>query len=125
MWNIFNREAENLSDAESLFKRMKVAYETQPDGTLFVPGDLDLSGRDLAKLPDLSNVIVGGNFNCENNLLTSLRGSPKEVRGDFLCGYNILLNTEGVTPKIGGGFHAEHNHLLAQNKAPQLRSPGV
>lgn len=118
MLPLFNRKADKLSETEQLFKRMKVAYEKQPDGSLFVPGDLDLSSRNLAKLPDLSNVTVGGNFNCEDNLLTSLRGSPREVKGDYNCGHNILLTRE-VTTAIGGKFICEGNAF----PVPQAGTP--
>ena len=127
MW-IFNRASEKLNETERLFKSLKVDYEKQADGTYFVPGDLTLANRDLAKLPDLSNVVVGGNFDCSNNLLTSLRGSPKEVRGDFRCDHNILLNFEGVTQAIGGRFDYGYNHLLSQDaekRAPKAGQQGL
>lgn len=50
-----------------------------------VHGDLDLSCMNLTTLPDLSSVIVQGNFNCAHNQLTSLQGSPQRVGWDFYC----------------------------------------
>ena len=60
-----------------------------------IEGDLDLSNMNLTKLPDLSKVIINGNFNCANNNLASLKGAPKEVRGSFYCYNNYLSNLKG------------------------------
>lgn len=54
-----------------------VDYIKKKDGTLIVPGNLNVSKRDMTELPDLSNVIVQGNFSCLHNKLTSLKGAPK------------------------------------------------
>ena len=59
-----------------------------PDGFV-IKGDLDLSGKGLTKLPDLSKVIVEGSFRCQNNQLTSLQGAPQEVGGKIKVDINI------------------------------------
>lgn len=57
----------------------------------------------MERLPDLSNVIVKGNFKCSYNPLRSLKGSPKKVKGDFDCSYcTNLTSLEGAPEKSGG-----------------------
>ncbi len=53
-----------------------------PEGFV-IKGDLDLSNKGLTKLPDLSKVIVEGDFDCFGNQLTSLEGAPQKVGGDI------------------------------------------
>jgi hypothetical protein len=75
-----------LSEAEQALKAWGIKYEKKPEGTLFVPSNLDINHRGLTKLPDLSSVIVGGNIYCFNNRFTSLEGAPtrfKELWSDF------------------------------------------
>ncbi len=51
-----------------------------------VEGNLDFSFQELTELPDLSEVIVKGNFECTHcPQLASLKGAPKEVGGYFSC----------------------------------------
>ena len=83
-----------------------------PDGFV-IKGDLDLSGKGLTELPDLSKVIVEGNFLCEHNQLTSLEGAPQEVGGDFSCSYNQLTTLQGAPQKVGGYFSCENNQLTS------------
>ncbi len=65
-----------------------VEFHKLKDGTLLVPGNLNVSNRDMKELPDLSNVVVDGNFSCLHNPLTSLKGAPK--------GFKSLVSDFGV-----------------------------
>ncbi len=78
---------------------------------LIVKGNLSYSDFGLERLPDLSEVIVMGNFSCTGNQLISLKGAPKMVIGDFNCGYNKLKTLEGCPQKIGGDFFCTGNQL--------------
>ena len=68
-------------DGRILFTQDGQEYDLNhlPDG-FEITGSIDLSGRGLTELPDLSKVVVKGNFNCSGNHLTSLEGAPKGVR---------------------------------------------
>jgi hypothetical protein len=128
---------------EKVLRKLGVAFETLPDGSLYVPGDIDLSHRKLEELPDLSNVRVGGSFFCHsnnleslqgspqiilgaffchNNCLTSLKGGPTHVGGDFSCGYNRISSLEGSPKTIGGSFMCYGNELRSLRGAPQCVS---
>jgi hypothetical protein len=106
--------------AEQFLAAMGVAFVRQNDGSLFVKDNLSLSSKRLTQLPDLSDVIVGGHFWCDNNHLTSLKGCPKEVRGDFYCYSNDLSSLKGAPHKVGGGFFCSDNQLMSLRHAPRI-----
>lgn len=83
---IFNRSSKKVKDiitpepislCEQNLKSWGVEYYKQKDGLLVVPGNLNLSNRDLTELPDFSSVVIKGNFSCMHNNLTSLKGAPR------------------------------------------------
>ena len=96
-------------------------YE-MPDGFV-VNGDLDLSGQeDLEELPDLSKVIVKGNFYCSNcHNLRTLKGSPKEVGRSFVCFCcENLTSLEGAPEQVGKEFYCFNcEHLTSLEGAPK------
>ena len=65
-------------------------------------GNLSLIKMDLVDLPaKLSNVTVGGYFDCSHNQLTSLSGTPQSVGGFFDCSNNKLTSlNEAPAPVI-------------------------
>lgn len=136
----FNSSAPPLSEPEQALKNLRVEYHKQPDGTIVVPGDINLSSKRLTQLPDLSTVIVkgsfycynnqltnlkgaprsvGGNFSCHNNQLTSLDHAPQSVRGDFYCYDDGLTSLEGAPQTVGGDFYCYNNQLTTLDHAPQ------
>lgn len=84
-----------------------------------IEGDVIITSSHLTELPDLSEVIVKGDFNCRYNDLTSLKGAPKEVWGDFNCSHNQLTSLEGAPQEVGGGFFCPYNQLTSLEGAPQ------
>jgi hypothetical protein len=104
--------------AEKILHDMGCVFSREPDGTLVVEGDLKISYRRLTELPDLSNVVVKGDFCCNDNLLSSLKGAPKAVGGDFWCQYNFLDSLEGAPKIVGHNFWCHNNHLASLEHAP-------
>ena len=84
-----------------------------------IEGDLDLSWKGLAELPDLSEVVIEGNFECHNNQLTSLKGAPELVGGAFNCRNNQLTSLEGAPQTVGGKFDCSENELTSLEGAPK------
>ena len=84
-----------------------------------IKGDLHLYHQNLTELPDLSDVVVKGNFDCFDNELTSLEGAPKEVGGNFSCFGNRLTSLEGAPKTVGGYFSCSCNQLTSLEGAPQ------
>lgn len=50
-----------------------------------IEGTVNLSYLCLTELLDISDVEVTGNFFCNNNSLTKLKGAPKTVKGNVDC----------------------------------------
>ena len=108
----------SIAEAERALLQHGVMYVHQADGTLFVPGDLDLSSKQLFKLPNLSAVHVAGNFYCYNNFLTSLEGAPHSVGRGFYCYNNSLKSLKGAPATVGGEFWCDVNQLSFLSHAP-------
>ena len=82
-------------------------YTINPDGSIEVDGDVNLSNRNLTKLK-LNFNKVSGSFYCHYNKLTTLEGCPKEVSGDFFCSFNHITSLEG--------YNGEYDKLYCNNK---------
>jgi hypothetical protein len=105
------------SEAEQALTSWGIEYERQADGTLLVPGDLDISKKGLTRLPDLSSVSVGGDFSCSNNQLTSLEGAPQSVGEYFSCANNQLTSLEGA-PRTFKTLTSDLGDFASWNEVP-------
>lgn len=85
-------------------------YSINSDESIDVNESVYLYGKYLSELPLKFNKVVGS-FDCHNNLLTSLEGSPKSVSGNFLCYENRLTNLGGSPEEVGGDFWCHENRL--------------
>lgn len=122
MTTAFSTAASPLSEAEQALMKWGVEYKKNPDGTLVVYGALDISDRELTRLPDLSSVSVMGLFSCSNNYLTSLEGSPRYVGGSYNCHNNQLTSLKGAPLEINHHFKCYNNRLASLEGAPQTVS---
>lgn len=78
--------------------------------------DLDSEGLLLHELPDLSGVIVHGDYwlsgrNCAKIL--SMRGSPEEVTGSFLMRGSAISDLTGSPRIVGETFNISYSKNLA------------
>lgn len=112
------------TEAERALIKFDIAYCKQPDGTLVVDGDLDLSDKNLTALPNLTDVIVKGSFKCCRNKLTSLKGCPQDVGKDFWCYVNELTDLEHTPKIIHGDFQAHNNKLITLKGGPEETGGG-
>jgi len=87
-------------------------------GVVNVDGSVDLSNKNLKRIP-FKFGIVTGNFYCNDNLLITLKGSPKEVGGLFACHYNQLTTLEGSPKIVKGSFDCSHNQLTTLERGPK------
>jgi hypothetical protein len=62
--------------------------------------------------------VVGEDFICNNNQLTSLEGAPQVVGEDFICNNNQLTSLEGAPQKVGWDFICNNNQLTSLEGAP-------
>ncbi len=75
-----------------------------------VTGDFNCQQNKLTTLKG-APVEVGGSFGCSSNNLKSLKHSPKLVVRDFGCSYNKLSNLIG-SPEIVHSFYCRENKIL-------------
>lgn len=108
------------SPATVALDSLNIPFVTLPDGTIYVPGDIDLSFKGLTALPPLHNVHAGSNFFCQGNQLTTLDGAPQQVDGDFHCDNNRLHTLEGAPSTLGGYLYCYNNHLISLKGAPAI-----
>ena len=85
-------------------------YTINSDGTIDVDGNVNLHDRGLTQIPfNFRNVT--GYFHCGSNLLTSLKGCPKDVGEYFYCTYNKLKNLIGGPQLVYGDYWCNYNEL--------------
>jgi hypothetical protein len=83
-----------------------------------VSGDFDCNNNQLTSLMGAPQT-VGAGFFCDNNQLTTLKGAPQSVGENFYCGDNQLTSLEGAPQSINGTFDCDNNHLTTLVGAPQ------
>jgi hypothetical protein len=110
---------QDAKNAKEFLDKLSVKYSTDKHGQIVINGDLNLSRKQLTKLPDLSNVIVKGNFYAQNNHLTTLEGAPKKVGGDFDAHHNNLTTLEGAPQEVGRAFNVSYNKLTTLEGSPK------
>ena len=93
-------------------------YTINEYGSIDVDGNVDLSNKNLTRIP-LKFRNVSGIFSCRFNQLTSLEGCPKSVGGDFYCSNNQLTSLEGCPQSVGGDFYCFNNQLTSLEGCPQ------
>ena len=85
-------------------------YVINKDGSIDVYGGVDLSNRNLDRLPLKFNK-VSNYFYCKNNNLTTLEGCPIWVGNSFHCYENKLVNLTGCPSYVGDTFYCSNNYL--------------
>ena len=94
-------------------------YIINDDMSIDVNANVNLDHNYFKKLP-LNFNYISGDFNCSNNNLISLEGSPKEVGGSFYCNINLLTSLEGAPEKVGGNFGSDINKLTSLKGVPKI-----
>ena len=84
-----------------------------------VKGDLDFLGADITELPNLSDVIVEGRFDCSYTQITSLEGAPQSVGGYFNCRKTHITSLAGAPQNVSFDFDCSGTHITSLAGAPQ------
>ncbi len=92
------------------------SYTIRDDLTVDVDGDVDISFKKLKKIP-VQFGVVSGVFNCNENKLISLKGSPRRC-AMFQCCRNQIVNLINA-PDECGLFDCSDNHLFSLEGAPK------
>ena len=108
---LLENQNSNKIDIKLLKKYVKCTYTINDDGSIDVDASVDLSNKNLSKIP-FKFGIVSGDFNCSDNQLTSLEGAPNSVGGDFYCYNNQLTSLEYAPKMVGGSFYCSNNPNL-------------
>ena len=92
---------------------MKLAMISENDELKRVPGSLiGLRFGSQVITEKTKNQVWQREFDCSHENLTSLKGSPKEVKGTFNCGHNKLTSLEGAPSIVDGHFVCRDNYEL-------------
>ena len=87
------------------------AWSFNPEtGLVDVDGSINFKNESQVSLLGISFGRVNGDFNCSENFLESLVGSPKIVSGNYKCGGNNLTSLEGAPEVVGGNFNCVSYH---------------
>ena len=118
---------ESYSEIESICNKYNIRnWKVNSDGLVDVEGDVIFPSHKsniskalngLEKLP-LKFGNVSGNFDCHNQKLTTLEGSPSYVGGNFNCNDNKIPSLEGGPKEVGGTFWARYNKLTSLKGSP-------
>jgi len=92
-------------------------YTISDELTVDVNGNVDLHGKRRTRIP-ITFGKVTGDFFCNDNNLTSLKGAPEKVGGYFDCSSNNLTSLKGAPNKVGGGFYCSENNLTSLKGSP-------
>ncbi len=116
--NWFKSKTKDQNSIEYKCKKYGIEnYTINEDGSIDVDGDVDLSHKKLTKLP-LKFGRVAGYFDCYNNQLTTLEGSPYWVGKEFDCGCNQLKTIEGGPETVIREYYCNNNQLTSLDGCP-------
>jgi hypothetical protein len=114
----FNEQEVTIKDWCRKFKLIK--YYINTDGSVDVNNNVNLYNLELEKLP-IKFGKVGKKFNCADNLLTTLKGSPVKIGLDFFCGDNKLKTLKYCQiKKCNGDFTCHDNQLKSLSGCPEI-----
>lgn len=104
---------ESFNEIHSICREYEIDdYTINSDGSIDVDGNVDLDHESITKLPLKFNK-VKGYFECNNNKLTTLEGSPKEVGRYFSCLSNKLTSLKGGPKSVGEYYDCNANRLTS------------
>ena len=101
-----------------LNKWVKGTWSIDADGFVNVIGDVTVTNFSKYQT-EIKFGTISGYFDCDNNNLTTLKGSPQTVGGDFDCSYNKLTTLKGSPKTVGGNFCCFYNNLTTLEGSPQ------
>jgi hypothetical protein len=90
----------------------------QDTGLVDVSGSFNCGSKGLKDFLGIRFGKVSGDFNCTDNQLTTLEGSPSRVGGSFWCRGNKLTTLEGSPSRVGRGFGCGNNQLTTLEGSP-------
>ena len=89
-------------------------YTINDDYSIDVDGNVDLSSRDLTKIPIKFNNVTGF-FTCVGNQLVDLENAPRRVERNFMCQHQYngsFISLKGAPEYVGFRFDFNDNENL-------------
>lgn len=112
-YSLFEHQSSHLSPEQQAFLNewTRGIWLFNPDsGLVDVEGSVNFYGKNQVSMLRISFGQVKGDFNCGDNFLKSLTGSPKVVFDNYTCGGNSLTSLEGAPEVVGGNFDCSSVH---------------
>lgn len=94
-------------------------YIINHDATVDVVGEVRLHNMELDELGVQFGKIYG-DFHCNRNKLTSLKGAPYFIEGDAFFNDNKLTSLEYAPSHVGKTFFCQRNQLESLNHCPSF-----
>lgn len=92
-------------------------YTINDDLTVDVDNDVIIKNYKLTEIP-IQFGKVTGDFRCDDNSITSLKGCPSEVFGNFTCKGNNLTSLEHSPIYVGMEYNCNRNKLITLKGCP-------
>jgi hypothetical protein len=120
-------QIEWLDKCSKGYTKEKKTWDIRYDGKIDVFTDFDCSGQGLTDFMGIEFGEIEGCFNCSDNKLTSLKGSPESIFYSFNCDNNQLESLEGITQRTGtnsssgtgGSIYCSGNKLKSLKGLPK------
>ena len=114
--------SDGLTDEQRKFlnKNTHGKWSVNNEGLVDVRGSFCCDSQGLEDFLGIRFGKVSGNFDCSNNQLRTLEGSPREVGEGFYCWANQLRTLEGSPREVGGNFNCYRNPLISLEGAPEM-----
>lgn len=117
-----NQFLKTQSEIKSWLEKLSIFnYTIHDDLTVDVNGDVSLFSKNLTYIP-VQFGIVSGFFDCSENQLTSLLGSPTEIGKSFFCSKNRLTSLEYLPAIVEKDIIASNNQIRSLKKTYLIRS---
>jgi hypothetical protein len=105
--------------------KMKITrYTIHEDLTVDVEGNVNLSGKEIIRLPVQFGVIDGA-FVISGNGLTTLKGCPHTILGNFWCNTNRLKNLQFGPTTVTGSYNCGYNQINTLEYLPDTMKEGL
>jgi hypothetical protein len=107
------KRGDGLTDEQRKFlnKNTRGRWSVNSEGLVDVHGSFYCYRQRLEDFLGIRFGKVSGIFDCSNNQLRTLEGSPREVDGSFYCYRNPLISLEGAPEVIKGYFRFKNTYF--------------
>jgi len=118
--DVGNYDTANVVAANVYFKQGNICIATDNNGqvTDVYTGNITVSDQNLTSLYFSNIKQVIGTFNCSDNLLSSLNGSPQSINGNFVCSNNQLTGLQSGPTRVTGQYKCNNNSLSSLSYCP-------